>query len=64
MVGAMTADTHTEDPKLKARRSFLRGSLAMGGAAAAAAAATAATGGAALANGDPHILELKDWNSF
>ena len=38
------------------RRSFLKSSLALGGAAAAASVAQAA--------GDPAILELKDWNQY
>ncbi len=60
MVRDMTTDSPTDNSKLQARRSFLRGGLAIGGAAAAAAA----TSGAALANGDPNILELKDWNQY
>ena len=38
------------------RRAFLKSGLALGGAAAA--------GTAALANGDPAILEKKDWNQY
>ena len=41
---------------IPSRRAFLKSGLALGGAAAA--------GTAALANGDPAILEKKDWNQY
>lgn len=41
---------------IPSRRAFLKSGLALGGAAAA--------GAAALANGDPAILEKKDWNQY
>ncbi|MDD9910475.1 MAG: sulfite dehydrogenase [Ahrensia sp.] len=44
------------DKPISSRRLFLKSGLALGGAAAA--------GTAALANGDPAILEKKDWNQY